>query len=157
MRQLGIAFGCALRQCLEGAARRYRGIAVLLQEYPHTAAATEMDRASRRVLRSGLPGKPFFEAAHQRCTSTYLVRSASRACIADLHPTADGPSDETVWGTGASDPHWSAAAEPGNHIVTDTTIKLAKPAISEHADSQQTVPPHLRTHTPIYPQQTLMA
>jgi TetR/AcrR family transcriptional regulator, tetracycline repressor protein len=40
------------------------GIAGLLQEYPHTAAATEMDRASRGILReSGLHAE-YFEAAH---------------------------------------------------------------------------------------------
>lgn len=40
------------------------GIAALLQEHPHTAAATAMDRASREVLReSGLDAE-HFEAAH---------------------------------------------------------------------------------------------
>ncbi|WP_081283470.1 TetR/AcrR family transcriptional regulator [Mycobacterium asiaticum] len=40
------------------------GIAGLLQEHPHTAAATEMDRASRSILhQSGLPTEDF-EAAH---------------------------------------------------------------------------------------------
>src|SRR5690242_15363504 len=36
------------------------GIAALLQEHPHTAAATAMDRASREVLReSGLDAEHF--------------------------------------------------------------------------------------------------
>lgn len=40
------------------------GIAALLQEHPHTAAATEMDRASRAILReSGLDAE-HFDAAH---------------------------------------------------------------------------------------------
>lgn len=40
------------------------GIAGLLQGHPHTAAATEMDRASRAILdESGLPPE-HFEAAH---------------------------------------------------------------------------------------------
>ncbi|OBK15192.1 TetR/AcrR family transcriptional regulator [Mycobacterium asiaticum] len=40
------------------------GIATLLQEHPHTAAATEMDRASRAILsESGLRTRDF-EAAH---------------------------------------------------------------------------------------------
>ncbi len=40
------------------------GIAVLLQQHPHTTAATEMDRASRAILHeSGLPAE-YFEAAH---------------------------------------------------------------------------------------------
>jgi AcrR family transcriptional regulator len=40
------------------------GIAALLQEHPHTAAATELDRASRGILReSGLDAE-HFDAAH---------------------------------------------------------------------------------------------
>lgn len=40
------------------------GIAALLQEHPHTAAATQMDRASRKILReSGLDAE-YFDAAH---------------------------------------------------------------------------------------------
>lgn len=40
------------------------GIAVLLQEHPHTTAATEMDRASRAILRDSGLRKAHFEAAH---------------------------------------------------------------------------------------------
>jgi AcrR family transcriptional regulator len=40
------------------------GIAVLLQEHPHTTAAAEMDRASRAILRESGLRKEHFEAAH---------------------------------------------------------------------------------------------
>jgi AcrR family transcriptional regulator len=40
------------------------GIAVLLQEHPHTAAATEMDRATRGILRESGLRKAHFDAAH---------------------------------------------------------------------------------------------
>jgi TetR/AcrR family transcriptional regulator, tetracycline repressor protein len=40
------------------------GIAALLQEHPPTAAATEMDRASRAILRESGLRKEHFEAAH---------------------------------------------------------------------------------------------
>jgi AcrR family transcriptional regulator len=40
------------------------GIAALLQEHPHTAAATGMDRASRAILRESGLEKEHFEAAH---------------------------------------------------------------------------------------------
>jgi TetR/AcrR family transcriptional regulator, tetracycline repressor protein len=40
------------------------GIAVLLQEHPHTTAATEMDRATRAILRESGLRKEHFEAAH---------------------------------------------------------------------------------------------
>lgn len=40
------------------------GIAVLLQEHPHTTAATEMDRASRAILREAGLNAKHFDAAH---------------------------------------------------------------------------------------------
>lgn len=40
------------------------GIAGLLQGHPHTAAATEMDRASRAILRESGISAEHFEAAH---------------------------------------------------------------------------------------------
>lgn len=40
------------------------GIATLLQEHPHTAAATEMDRAARAILGECGLRKRQFEAAH---------------------------------------------------------------------------------------------
>jgi AcrR family transcriptional regulator len=40
------------------------GIAVVLQEHPHTTAATELDRASRAILRESGLRKEHFEAAH---------------------------------------------------------------------------------------------
>ena len=40
------------------------GIAVLLQEHAHTAAAAEMDRASRRILRQSGLDAAHFDAAH---------------------------------------------------------------------------------------------
>ncbi|CAM2938641.1 TetR family transcriptional regulator [Mycobacterium intermedium] len=40
------------------------GIASLLQEHPHTTAATEMDRAARAILRECGLRKRQFEAAH---------------------------------------------------------------------------------------------
>jgi AcrR family transcriptional regulator len=40
------------------------GIAALLQEHPHTAAATELDRASRAILRESGLAAEHFDAAH---------------------------------------------------------------------------------------------
>jgi len=40
------------------------GIAALLQQHPHTAAATEMDRASRAILRESGLHNEYFEVAH---------------------------------------------------------------------------------------------
>lgn len=68
------------------------GIAALLQEHPHTTAATEMDRASRGILReSGLNGVRF-DAAHAalyiHLLGSVQLEHAHRACGAD-----GGPSD----------------------------------------------------------------
>ncbi|MGB6209576.1 TetR/AcrR family transcriptional regulator [Mycobacterium sp.] len=68
------------------------GIAALLQEYPHTTAAAEMDRASRRILHeSGLHAE-YFEAAH---TALYihLLGSVQLAHIREATATGEGPSD----------------------------------------------------------------
>jgi AcrR family transcriptional regulator len=68
------------------------GIAVLLQEYPHTAAAAEMDRASRRILHeSGLQADDF-EAAHA-ALYIHLLGSVQLAHIRDTDATAEGPSE----------------------------------------------------------------
>jgi TetR/AcrR family transcriptional regulator, tetracycline repressor protein len=68
------------------------GIAVLLQEYPHTPAATEMDRAARRILReSGLQAADF-EAAHA-ALYIHLLGSVQLTQIRETDATAGGPSD----------------------------------------------------------------
>jgi AcrR family transcriptional regulator len=68
------------------------GIAVLLQEYPHTPAATAMDRASRRILHeSGLRADDF-EAAHA-ALYIHLLGSVQLAHIRETDATAAGPSD----------------------------------------------------------------
>ncbi len=68
------------------------GIAVLLQEHPHTAAATEMDHASRAILReSGLQAK-HFEAAHA-ALYIHLLGSVQLEHIRNSDATPHGPSD----------------------------------------------------------------
>ncbi|MEE6135201.1 TetR family transcriptional regulator [Mycobacterium sp. 050128] len=74
------------------------GIAALLQEYPHTAAATEMDRASRAILReSGLRADDF-EAAHA-ALYIHLLGSVQLTHIRNPDAAADRPS-ERVFGYG---------------------------------------------------------
>ena len=68
------------------------GIAVLLQEYPHTTAATEMDRASRRILHESGLHADYFEAAHA-ALYIHLLGSVQLAHIRGTETTADGPSD----------------------------------------------------------------
>lgn len=69
------------------------GIAALLQEHPHTAAATEMDRASRGILReSGLP-KEHFDAAHA-ALYIHLLGSVQLAHLQRTSTKAKGPSDK---------------------------------------------------------------
>ncbi|OBK51782.1 TetR/AcrR family transcriptional regulator [Mycobacterium sp. 1081908.1] len=65
------------------------GIAALLQEHPHTAAATELDRASRAILRESGLGAQHFDAAH---AALYIHLLGS----VQLQHTygADGPSDK---------------------------------------------------------------
>jgi AcrR family transcriptional regulator len=68
------------------------GIAVLLQEYPHTPAATQMDRAARCILReSGLQAHDF-EAAHA-ALYIHLLGSVQLAHISEADAMADGPRD----------------------------------------------------------------
>ncbi|OBJ48161.1 TetR/AcrR family transcriptional regulator [Mycobacterium sp. 1423905.2] len=68
------------------------GIAVLLQEHPHTAAATEMDRASRAILRdSGLPAA-HFEAAHATLY-VHLLGSVQLEHIRPVDASVGGPHD----------------------------------------------------------------
>ena len=65
------------------------GIAALLQEHPHTAAATEMDRASRHILReSGLQANNF-DAAHA-ALYIHLLGSVQLAHIRETDAAADG-------------------------------------------------------------------
>jgi AcrR family transcriptional regulator len=68
------------------------GIAVLLQEYPHTPAATELDRAARGILHESGLQAAYFEAAH---TALYihLLGSVQLAHIRETDAVADGPSD----------------------------------------------------------------
>lgn len=68
------------------------GIAVLLQEYPHTAAATEMDRATRRILRESGLQTDHFEAAHA-ALYIHLLGSVQLAHIRETEGTADGTTD----------------------------------------------------------------
>lgn len=69
------------------------GIAALLQEHPHTSAATELDRASRAILReSGLAGR-YFDAAHA-ALYIHLLGSVQLAHARRAGGTAHGPSDE---------------------------------------------------------------
>lgn len=68
------------------------GIAGLLQEHPHTAAATEMDRASRRILReSGLQADSF-EAAHA-ALYIHLLGWVQLEHVRSAATTAAGPTD----------------------------------------------------------------
>jgi AcrR family transcriptional regulator len=63
------------------------GIAVLLQQHPHTAAATELDRASRAILgESGLDAE-YFDAAH---AALYIHLLGS---VQLEHAAAHGPSE----------------------------------------------------------------
>ena len=67
------------------------GIAALLLEHPHTAAATDMDRASRGILgESGLRAKAF-EAAHAALYIHLLGSVQLEHMRADA--TASGPND----------------------------------------------------------------
>lgn len=69
------------------------GIATLLQEHPHTAAATEMDRATRGILReSGLQARDF-DAAHATLY-IHLLGSIQLAHVLHADATAGGPSDQ---------------------------------------------------------------
>lgn len=66
------------------------GIAGLLQDHPYTAAATDMDRASRAILgESGLRAE-HFEAAH----ATLYVHLLGSVQLAHIRPVeAEGPND----------------------------------------------------------------
>jgi TetR/AcrR family tetracycline transcriptional repressor len=68
------------------------GIAVLLQEYPHTPAATEMDRASRRILHESGLQAGYFEAAHA-ALYIHLLGSVQLAQIRQTDAMGDGPND----------------------------------------------------------------
>jgi TetR/AcrR family tetracycline transcriptional repressor len=65
------------------------GVAALLQEHPHTAAAAELDRASRAILRESGLNAEHFDAAH---AALYIHLLGS----VQLEHTrrGDGPSDE---------------------------------------------------------------
>ncbi|SOJ53490.1 hypothetical protein MSIMFB_00993 [Mycobacterium simulans] len=68
------------------------GIAALLLQHPHTAAATEMDRASRGILReSGLRAE-HFEAAHA-ALYIHLLGSVQLEHMRPTDASADGPND----------------------------------------------------------------
>ncbi|SON58797.1 Tetracycline repressor protein class A from transposon 1721 [Mycobacterium simulans] len=68
------------------------GIAALLLQHPHTAAATEMDRASRGILReSGLRAE-HFEAAHA-ALYIHLLGSVQLEHMRPTDAAADGPND----------------------------------------------------------------
>ncbi|ORV81743.1 hypothetical protein AWC11_24625 [Mycobacterium interjectum] len=69
------------------------GIAVRLQEHAHTAAAADMDRASRGILReSGLSAERF-DAAHA-ALYVHLLGSVQLEHIRRAGATANGPSHE---------------------------------------------------------------
>ncbi|KQH76745.1 TetR family transcriptional regulator [Mycobacterium gordonae] len=65
------------------------GIAGLLQGHPHTAAATEMDRATRRILHEAGLRAEHFEAAH----AALYVHLLGSVQLEHLRRTGDGPSD----------------------------------------------------------------
>lgn len=69
------------------------GIAVLLQEHPHTAAATEMDRASRGILRESGLNAAHFDAAHA-ALYIHLLGSVQLEHIHRAGAAASGPGDE---------------------------------------------------------------
>jgi TetR/AcrR family transcriptional regulator, tetracycline repressor protein len=70
------------------------GIAVLLQEHPHTAAATEMDRASRGILREAGLNPKHFDAAHA-ALYIHLLGSVQLEHIHRAGAGANGPPDKT--------------------------------------------------------------
>jgi TetR/AcrR family transcriptional regulator, tetracycline repressor protein len=69
------------------------GIAGLLQEHPHTTAATEMDRASRGILRESGLRKKHFDAAHA-ALYIHLLGSVQLAHLPPTSTKARGPSDK---------------------------------------------------------------
>lgn len=69
------------------------GIAVLLQEHSHTAAATEMDRASRGILRESGLNAEHFDAAHA-ALYIHLLGSVQLAHVLHTGATAHRPSDK---------------------------------------------------------------
>ena len=69
------------------------GIAALLQEHPHTAAATEMDRASRRILRESGLDADHFDAAHA-ALYIHLLGSVQLQHTHRAGGAASGPSDK---------------------------------------------------------------
>jgi TetR/AcrR family tetracycline transcriptional repressor len=68
------------------------GIAALLQEHPHTAAATEMDRASRAILGESGLRKREFEAAHATLY-VHLLGSVQLEHVRPAGTTASAPND----------------------------------------------------------------
>jgi AcrR family transcriptional regulator len=69
------------------------GIAALLQEHPHTAAATEMDRASRGILRESGLNANHFDAAHA-ALYIHLLGSVQLEHIHCAGAAGSGPSDQ---------------------------------------------------------------
>jgi TetR/AcrR family tetracycline transcriptional repressor len=69
------------------------GMAALLQEHPHTAAATEMDRASRGILRESGLAAEHFDAAHA-ALYIHLLGSVQLEHTRRAGGAAGGPSDQ---------------------------------------------------------------
>ncbi|OBB67389.1 TetR family transcriptional regulator [Mycobacterium sp. 852014-50255_SCH5639931] len=69
------------------------GITVLLLEHPHTAAATEMDRASRGILHESGLNAEHFDAAHATLY-VHLLGAVQLEQIRHAGAGAHGPSDE---------------------------------------------------------------
>jgi AcrR family transcriptional regulator len=69
------------------------GIAALLQEHPHTAAATEMDGASRAILRESGLNAEHFDAAHA-ALYIHLLGSVQLEHTHLAGGAARGPGDE---------------------------------------------------------------
>lgn len=65
------------------------GIAALLQEHPHTAAATELDRASRAILRESGLSAEHFDAAH----AALYIHLLGSVQLEHTH-RASGPNDK---------------------------------------------------------------
>ena len=73
------------------------GIAVLLQEHPHTAAATEMDRASRGILRESGLNAEYFDAAHA-ALYIHLLGSVQLAHVVPPVPRPTGQAEAFGYG-----------------------------------------------------------
>jgi AcrR family transcriptional regulator len=68
------------------------GIAALLQEHPHTAAATELDRASRAILRESGLDAAHFDAAH----AALYIHLLGSVQLEHAHPAGGGAGGKSA-------------------------------------------------------------